>query len=108
MPTLPDENRLCPAQETADGELVVLHDLPSLLAASLGSACNAAAAAALRAIGVNPATARVEARTWPLHDMCNAHKEGFLQSRALLTGWCSQALCSQQYLEAGLASCDRV
>jgi len=48
------------AQETADGVLVVLHDLPSLLAASLGEGANRAAAAALRAAGVNAATARVQ------------------------------------------------
>lgn len=47
-------------QETADGELVVLHDLPSLLAASLGASVNAAAAADLVAAGHDPATARVQ------------------------------------------------
>ena len=52
-------------QETADGELVVLHDLPSLLAASLGAPANAAAAAALRAAGVDPATAGVHVRLHP-------------------------------------------
>jgi hypothetical protein len=50
------------AQETADGALVVLHDLPSLLAASLGEGANRAAAAALRAAGVDAATARVQVR----------------------------------------------
>ena len=54
-----------PMQETADGELVVLHDLPSLLAASLGAPANAAAAAALRAAGVDPATAGVHVRQQP-------------------------------------------
>lgn len=52
-------------QETADGELVVLHDLPSLLAASLGAPVNAAAAAALRSAGVNSATACVHVRQQP-------------------------------------------
>ncbi|KAK9826407.1 hypothetical protein WJX81_000835 [Elliptochloris bilobata] len=43
--------------ETADGELVVLHDLPSLLAASLGAPANAAAAEALHAAGIDARTA---------------------------------------------------
>ena len=52
-------------QETAEGELVVLHDLPSLLAASLGAPANAAAAKALHAAGINPGTAGVHVRQQP-------------------------------------------